>query len=237
MELIIAYVAKGLLFVTSVILYVYFFSSIIPKTIMKLRIKSENTRDRGVKKFIYPNGRCILYETEFATRKYVSHYALYTEDGYKSIRCKVQSGINSLKYDVYTFDNKNNLIEIIAVEEVLGEDRYTSAVSLPPQTSYARFVLRKVDDKCFSNKILVDYDKSSYIKCAILVAIATVVESTLLYALIRDVIDLMADSRKFINIEILGVLEMIFVIFCVSLLVAWLTILAYRRNCKKVINR
>ena len=71
MELVISYIAKAMVLFTSMALYVYLFSSIIPKFIMKLRCKKENTCDRGIKKFIYPNGRCILYETELKIRGYV----------------------------------------------------------------------------------------------------------------------------------------------------------------------
>ena len=110
MESIIAYIAKALMLITSMVLYVYLFSTIVPKFIMKLSVKRETTRDRGLKKFVYPTGRCVLYEPELSIRKYINNYVLYTENGYKYIKCKIAVGISRLNYDVYAFNNENKLI-------------------------------------------------------------------------------------------------------------------------------
>lgn len=233
MELVVAYIAKALMLITSMILYVYLFSSIIPRFIMKISVKKENTRDRGVKKFIYPNGRCVLYETELAIRRYVGTYALYTEDGYKYIKSKAASDVYSLKYDVYAFNNKNKLIDIISVSETLGEDKYTDSVALPPETSYVRFVLRRVNNQSFSNNILAGYSFSRYAVCATVVALATAIEAAFIYVIFKDIF---INALK-LKIKLSGPVGMTFTVLGISLLVAGLTILAYRRNCKRVINR
>ena len=233
MEFIIACIAKFLVLIISMVLYVYIFSSIIPKFVMKLRMKNENTRDRGVKKFIYSNGRSVLYETELSIRKYVSNYALYTEDGYKYIKCQVADGINSLCYDVYAFDNSNALIDIVAVSETIVEKGYTSSVSLPPETSYVRFVLRKVDNEYSSKKVYVDYPVARYIICAGIVAVATAIESALIYIAVKDFLI----NALEIKIELASNIRMIISTILISLIVAGLTVLAYRRNTKKVINK
>lgn len=233
MELVVAYIAKGLVLVLSMVLYVYLFSAIIPKFIMKLSVKGENTRDRGLKKFTYSNGRCILYETELSIRKYITNYALYTEDGYKYIKCQVSDGIANLKYDVYAFDNRNKLIDIISVTETLGEERFTSSVSLPPETSYARFVLRKVDNEYSSKAIYVNYSIARYIICASIVALATAIESAFIYVVVKDILI----NALRLKIELSSSLRMIISTILISLVVAGLTVLAYRRNSKKVINK
>lgn len=233
MELIVAYVAKALVLIISMILYVYLFSTIVPKFIMKLRMVKENTRDRGLKKFVYPNGRSILYETELAVRRYVSSYALYTEDGYKYIKCKAADDVTFLKYDVYAFDNRNNIIDVIGVTESLAQDRYTTAVSLPPDTSYVRFVLRVVDNKYRSNRIVAGYSIIRYGICAGVVALATAIEASLIYSLINDILK---EGLK-LKIDLSGGFGMTFMVLGISLLTAGLTVLAYMRNCKKVINK
>lgn len=233
MELMVAYIAKGLVLVLSMVLYVYLFSAIIPKFIMKLRVKKENTRDRGLKKFIYSNGRCVLYETELSVRKYISNYALYTEDGYKYIKCLATDTVRNLSYDVYAFDNRNKLIDIIAVSEILGEERYTSSVALPPETSYVRFVLRKVDNEYSSKKVYVDYSIVRYIICASVVALATAIESAFMYKVVKDILI----NALRLKIELASSARMIVTVAIISLLVAGLTVLAYLRNSKKVINR
>lgn len=233
MELVVAYIAKGLMLVTSMVLYVYLFSAIIPKFIMKLSVKKENTRDRGLKKFIYPNGRCVLYETDLATRQYISNYALYTEDGYKYMKCKATDKVHVLRYDVYAFNNRNKLIDIIGVTEVLAEGGYTAAVSLPPDTSYVRFVLRKVDNELFTKRVYVDYSIARYIICAAVVALATALEAVFIYSLAKDILI----NALRLRMELSGTVRMTFAIIGISLLVAGLTVLAYFRNSKKVINK
>lgn len=233
MELIIAYVAKSLVLVMSMILYIYLFSRVVPRFIMKLKMVKENTRDRGLKRFVYPNGRCILYETELSARRYVGAYALYTEDGYKYIRCKVADDVSLLKYDVYAFDNHDNIIDIIEVTETVDNDRYTSALSLPPDTSYVRFVLRAADKKYLSNKVLADYSVIQYAICAGVVALATAIEAALIYSLLKDIL---VEGLR-IRIGISGALGMTVMVLGISLLTAGLTVLAYMRNSKKVINR
>lgn len=232
-DLLIPYVAKGLMLFTSIVLYIYLFSAIIPRFIMKVKMEGTNTCDRGIKKFIYPNGRCVLYEPELEIRKYITAYTLYTEGGYKYIKCKATDRVSYLRYDVYAFDNRNKLIDIIGVSEAIDTDRYTDSVSLPPETSYVRLVLRRVDKEYFSSRVLVKYSLSSYLICSIVVALATVLESMFLCVLLKDLL-LNAFALK---IDLLGHVAMIAVIVAISLAVAGFTVLAYRRNCKKVINR
>ena len=235
MELVVAYIAKAVLLITSVVLYVYLFSKIIPNFIMKVGLKNKNitTRDRGLKKFIYPDGRCVLYEPELAVRRYVKSYALYTEGGYKYIRCKAADGVGNLWYDVYAFDNKNKLIDVVAVAEELSLARYTASVALPPETSYVRFVLRQADNDYSSNEILLGYSKVRYIICSVIVALSTFVESIFMYAILRDFIV----NAFNLHIGLLSPFVMFFVSIGIAALVTALTVLAYFRNSKKVINR
>ena len=233
MDIWVAYIAKGIVLVLSMILYVYLFSVIIPKFIMRLKLKKENTQDRGLKKFVYSNGRCVLYETELSARKYISNYALYTEDGYKYIKCLAVGTVRNLSYDIYAFDNRNKLIDIIAVSEVLGEERYTTSVALPPETSYVRFVLRKVDNEYSCKKVYADYSIARYIICASLVALATAFEASFMYKVLKDILI----NALQIKLELSSSLRMIVTVTIISLVIAGLTVLAYLRNSKKVINR
>lgn len=236
MALIISYIAKILMLIVSMVLYVYLFSAIIPRFIMKLSCKKENTRDRGIKKFKYPNGRCVLYEPEFSVRDYISNYALYTENGYKYVKCKISPGISALKYDVYAFDNQNELIDIITVLEVVGDGEFTESVLLPPETSYVRLVLRKADDYS-SNEILVHYTKKRMIICASVVAAATAIESIIIYSITKDFFENALGAGRYIYYYVNSSIGMTFLTLINSAIAAGLTFLAYRRNCKKVINK
>lgn len=233
MNLIISYISRGLVLIISIILYVYLFSTIVPKFIMRLSCKDEATKDRGLKKFVYPRGRCVLYETEISVRKYVSNYVLYTEDGFKYLKCKTNSRLKSIKYDVYVFDNQSKLIDIIAVSETIITEGYTKTVALPPETSYIRFVLRRADAEYYSNQVIAEYSNQRYIICAGVIAAATMIESLVVYFLASD---LLKNALK-LRIGIIDVVGMIFMSLIISAIAAGLTVLAYRRYCKKVINK
>ena len=234
---IISDIAKIVMLIASMVLYVYLFYSIVPRFIMKLSCKKENTRDRGIKKFKYPNGRAVLYEPEFAVRDFITNYVLYTEDGYKYIKCKVASHVNALKYDVYAFDNKDDLIDIVNVLEIVANNEFTDSVLLPPETSYVRLVLRRANDEYASNEILVHYSKKRTISCMAVVAVATAIESIIVYSMIKDFIENSLGVGSHIHEIVVEPVGMVFLTLINSVIVSGLTFLAYRRHCKKVINR
>lgn len=235
MENLLLGIAKGIVLVISLALYLKLFSSLIPGAIMRLSCKGETTRDRGIKKYIYENGRCVVYEPEVNVRKYVKKYSLYTEDGYKYLQCKISDRIHYIKYDVYAFDNRNKLLDIITVNEYVEVgDEYSSSIALPPETSYVRFVLRKVDSKYISNKVLVRYSPARYITCGIVIGLATAIETAVVYSCLKDIL-LLLNSR--FNKYILDTSEMIVVGVIICCATVGLTLLAYHRNSKKVINR
>ena len=104
---------------------------------------------------------------------------------------------------------------------------------MPPDTSYVRFVLRAVDNKYVSNKVLADYSIMQYGICAGVVALATAIEASLIYSLIKDIL---VEGLK-LRIGISSGFAMTAMVFGISLLTAGLTVLAYMRNSKKVINK
>ncbi len=235
MENLLLGIAKGIVLIISIILYLKLFSSLIPGTIMRLSCKHENTRDRGIKKYIYENGRCVVYEPEINVRKYVKKYSLYTENGFKYMQCKLADRIHYIKYDVYAFDNRDKLLDIITVNENVDVgDEYSSSVAIPPETSYVRLVLRKVDAKYVSNQVLVGYSHIRYAICGTVVGIATAVETAIIYICLRDILLLI--NYKFERF-ILDTPAMIVIGALVCCATVGFTLLAYHRNSKKVINR
>ena len=132
----------------------------------------------------------------------------------------------------FRFAVNNKLIDILSVLETVNNG-CTQEVSIPPETSYVRLVLRRVDNEYYSRKIVAEYSVFSYCLCAIVVAVATLVESFIVYFLAKDI--LISGLR--LRMTLIGVGGMFFMAILISLIVAGLTVLAYRRNCKKVINK
>ena len=152
---------------------------------------------------------------------------------YKYIKCTTARNIRHLRYDVYTFDKNNKLIDIIEVNETIDNGEYTNSVLLPPETSYVRFVLRKADSFYASKEIIAVYPLWRYIVCGVVVAMATALESAVMYLISRNII---VDALR-LRMELSTPIRMTIFTAVISLIVAGLTILAYRRNCKKVINK
>lgn len=235
LEKILLCVAKAVVLLISITLYLKLFSSVIPKLIMRLRCKGNLTKDRGIKKYIYENGRCVVYEPEINIRKYVKKYSLYTEDGYKYMQCEVDPQISYIRYDVYAFDNSNKLLDVINVNEIVDDENgYTESVALPPETSYIRFVLRKVDEKYSCKEAFLEYSPIRYALCGAIVAVATAVETAIIYTNLRDI---MKAIRLKLHLVILDTSEMIMAGVLICCITVALTLLAYYRNSKRVINR
>ena len=235
MEKLLLCAAKGIVLLISIILYLKLFSSIIPGIIMRLRCKGTLTKDRGIKKYIYKSGRCVVYEPDVNVRKYVKKYSLYTEDGYKYLQCELAKEISYIKYDVYAFNNKNKLIDVISVNEIVdGDAGISESVALPPETSYVRFVLRKVDEMYTCKDVYLEYSPIRYIVCGCVVGLATAVETVLIYTNLRDI---MKAIKLKLHLVILDSSEMIFAGILICCMTVALTLLAYYRNSKRVINR
>lgn len=236
MEEIIICVAKAVVFFISIVLYLKLFSSMIPGFIMRLRCKKENTRDRGIKKLVYQNGRCVVYEPELNFRKYVSKYALFTEDGYKYMQCKLASSVHYIRFDVYAFDNTNKLIDVINVNEYVDmSEKYTSKIALPPETSYTRLVLRKVDNQYAFKGALLEYSPIRYAICGSVIALATAIELTVMYSIFKDFFEFLLKSKS--DLVVLSGEKMLVVGIIVTCIVTGLTLLSYYRNSKRVMNK
>ena len=61
--------------------YVVLLSDVFPKCFLKTRYAYSSSMGRGLKKFVFPNGRGVLYEPHPHIRKYVNKYLLFATDG------------------------------------------------------------------------------------------------------------------------------------------------------------
>ena len=145
MEQIIKIILLGVLGILELMLYFILVATVAPK-ILKAYCATRTTSDRGLKKYVYPNGRGIAYEPHPSLRKYVPHYLLFTEDGYKYVRCQLDNSVESIYYSVVMFDRHNRVIDVIDVAETQISDREARPVMLHADTSYIALVLDSVND-------------------------------------------------------------------------------------------
>ena len=144
-DMIFEYFALIVIFLLSMYLYVMLVARILPKIFLVPGLGAVKG-DRGIKKSVFPGGRSVAYEPKLSIRKYISQYELFSENGEKYIKCKINEKIKSLKYDVVVYDRKNTPIGTVEISETVQGGGYTAEVMLPPETSFVHLRLRSVND-------------------------------------------------------------------------------------------
>lgn len=142
----IIYIASGwVLFFLLVVAYTLLISDVLPRCFLRVRYAYASSLGRGLKKYVYPNGRGVLYEPHPSMRKYINKYLLFVSDGYKYLKCSFDGGVNNIRYSVVMINNRDKVIDVLCVEEepkLIGE---SDMLLLHPDTSYVALVLDSVN--------------------------------------------------------------------------------------------
>ncbi len=140
------------------VIYVYLVASVYPWLTMHLAWCQKKTcPDRGLLRVRFPEGRGVVCEPSPRVRRYIPRYALFTSEGSKYIRCRVDRRVNYIRYDVVTFDRRGRLLDVLEVAERLSSEGATRAVRLPTDTAYACVIPRKVDGEYLGKEMAVGY--------------------------------------------------------------------------------
>jgi hypothetical protein len=145
-----------LLILTLISLWAYgaLIGSIVPKYIIKVRCSVKKSNDRGIKKYTFPSGRGVVYEPHPSFRKYVKRYVLFTHNGYKYFKGLFDINVMKLNYSIVMFNNKNEVIDVISVNERIHDNLATKSVPIHQDTSYVSFILNSVNDVTFDQRSL-----------------------------------------------------------------------------------
>ena len=152
MTVVVNYFADFVLYIVSLSFYVFLMGKILPAVFLKTKYINGKTHDRGLKKFVHPEGRAVLYEPIPSVRKYVKSYTLFTNNGYKFFQCKTDSFVKELSYDLIQYDNKNRVVDVLKVQEALNEIGKSSPIMLHNATSYISFELIRVNELEFEQE-------------------------------------------------------------------------------------
>ena len=136
METVIENIFLWVLYFVSLSIYVFLIAEIIPKYLLKMHIDAGYTLGRGLKKFVYPDGRAVIYEPHPSMRKYVKKYALFTLDGYKYLQLCIDEKVKNYVARVVMFDNQDKILDVCEISEVSVAMRTPSPVKLHSNTSY-----------------------------------------------------------------------------------------------------
>lgn len=140
---VFAYCSLIIALIAGVVLYMLLISRILPKVLLS-PVMGGILSERGVKKSVFPGGRSVAYEPKLSVRRYVRQYVLFSENGFKYIKCKVQEKVSSLKYELVIYNRKNKAVDRLEITQA-AKDGYTETVMLPPETSFVHMNLCEVN--------------------------------------------------------------------------------------------
>ncbi|MBQ4141405.1 MAG: hypothetical protein IJD70_08715 [Clostridia bacterium] len=144
-EIIMSYAFQTIVVILSLFIYTFFISTIFPKIFLSPSYRSVKPSSRGVKKYLFENGRAIVYLPSEYTQKYISQYILSDNGGERYLKCKLNKGISSICYDVVAFNVKNKVIDTLQVNENGISSEISKAVPLPTRTAYVAITVRNVN--------------------------------------------------------------------------------------------
>lgn len=161
MDNIVSCIQSAAVVLVVVTVYVYLVSSVYPWLTMHLvwmpKRGFPGWGDRGVARVRFPEGRGVVYEPDPRVRRYVPRYALFTQNGNKYIRLRVNRRTAYIRYDVAVFDSRGRLLDLLEVSERIASEGVTRAVRLPASTAYACVIPRRVDGVYTCREWIVGY--------------------------------------------------------------------------------
>lgn len=155
MESIIKLIILAVLGITELVAYFIFVGTFLPKKLLKIHVSVDQSTDRGLKKYVYPTGRGVSYEPHPSFRKYIKNYILFTNDGYKYVKCRLVEGVHTIDYSVIMFNSKNQIIDMIDVKQTGIRACKTEQVMLHEDTSYISLILTSANGKALPKSVFL----------------------------------------------------------------------------------
>lgn len=206
MENIVNAVCLAILLIIEIAAYLILIGVFMPKWIVRVRCVIKESLDRGLKKYTFPSGRGVVYEPYPSVRKYINRYTLFTNDGYKYIKCHLDSGVKKLNYSVVMFNNRNKVIDVIDINEIKPRCCETDTVAIHPDTSYVSLVLTSVNGERLESKPLIYCGIGRIIAYGAVVATLSFAQMLLTYGMINVYIDLLFENAEFLSLSVIDFL-------------------------------
>ena len=242
-DAVVTYTALAIVALSSIVLYVLAVGEWLPSLLIVKRHTAGDLRDRGLKKYVFPEGRGVVYQPSMRSRKYMKKYMLFCFEGKRYIRCMFNSEVKSAYFELLIYDNQNNIIKSVDIYAPIGNTPYTEAILIPEQTSHACVTVlqvngRDVEQSAADKKWLRDELWRRRGIYTVLTVAATFIESTLAISLLKYFWDLFFKTyynttfKEYVGRSGAGV--QFFITVAVGLAVSALGILLHRpRNSNK----
>ena len=147
LDIIMYCISAVIILIVGAGLYVFVISKLLPHFLLVPSYKKHETADRGIAKYNFPNGRSVVYEPEIKYRRFLKKYVLFAYNDKKYIKCKLANDVDSIRYEVAVYNNKNKLVKVIEAAENISKKGETKNVELPADASYASVVLKRVNEE------------------------------------------------------------------------------------------
>ena len=201
MQIVMESVALSVFLIFGLILYYLLIKTVFPGIILKMRLNSEGSLGRGLRKLKSPEGRAVIYEPHPSIRKYIKKYMLFSNGGIKHLKCEIDEGISELDYNVVMFDNKNRVIDTLRISDYLKRSAVSHTVILHHNTSYVALIVNSVNGEKLQNVPMYYYKLSAVCIYGISVAVA----SFLMFILTSWTADRLFDVLFGVELGIFGI--------------------------------
>ena len=158
-DIIMQYVATGILLLLSVIGCVFLLACLYPRLLLKPGYRCLQLKARGIRRYTFPTGRAITYQPGLKVRPYINSYVLAYNEGKKLLKCELDETIYRIRYEIVVFDTYDRVIEVLQVSERIAQRGATKSVLLPADTAYVHLVLRAVNGEKISSEPIAVYSK------------------------------------------------------------------------------
>lgn len=138
-------VSQLVIFIASAVCFFILIKTLIPAFSLKPKYSFDGKLGRGYKKYKYPSGRAVAYEPHPSIRKFINKYLLFVNDGYKYFKCRVDSGVKNLKFEVVMLNNRDKVIDVLSVKAAVGASSEIKEILLHQDTSYVALNLTSVN--------------------------------------------------------------------------------------------
>ena len=144
MHLVIETILYALLLLLCCTAFIAVLRYLLPRLFLGFRHREQSELGRGIKKYVYLQGRAVLYEPHPTVRKFIPQYLLYTKEGYKYLLLRTDAAVRSISYTLTMIGNTGKVLDVLSLKEELR--------STPPQpfllhadTSYVALSIREVN--------------------------------------------------------------------------------------------
>ena len=173
---IMALPMQVIVFLFSAILYAFLVGKILPRKYLRPVYPTAEMKDRGLKKYVFENGRAVVYRPSVAAQKYIKQYILSANGRDKYIKCQLDPRVSSIRYDVVVFDVNHRVIDTVVVCDPVFTSGVTQATLLPPKTAYVSVVVKAVDNRIVKNGTPMRISRAKVSQFVVWTVILTMVE-------------------------------------------------------------